>query len=263
MALEQSPSVRIPFNQEKTISFVQRLPFTLTPGQKRSAWDILQDMDKPHPMNRLVEGDVGSGKTVVAAIAILNVAAAGCQTAYLAPTEVLARQHFENITKLLKPFGTRVGLFTQASRRLSTMDKAITKPVILHALEAGEVDLIIGTHALITGKVKFAKLALVVVDEQHRFGVEQRKVLRSAGTNSIPHFLSLTATPIPRTLALTVWGDLSVSQIPHLPSERKPIITRVLDDRNRDTAYHMILERCKAGEQAFVICPRIETDRRI
>lgn len=259
-ALQQSPSVHIPFNQEKTISFVQRLPFTLTPGQKRSAWDILQDMAKPHPMNRLVEGDVGSGKTVVAAIAILNVAAAGCQTAYLAPTEVLARQHFEKITKLLKPFGTRVGLFTQASRRLSGSDKAVTKPAMLHALETGEVDLVIGTHTLVTGKVAFSKLALVVVDEQHRFGVEQRKVLRSAGTENIPHFLSLTATPIPRTLALTVWGDLSVSRIPHLPTERKPIITRVLDDRNRDTAYHMILERVKAGEQAFIICPRIETD---
>ncbi len=259
-ALTQASSVRIPFDQEKTVAFVQRLPFTLTPGQKRSAWDILQDMDTPHPMNRLVEGDVGSGKTVVAAIAILNVTAAGCQTAYLAPTEILARQHFEKITKLLKPFNTRVGLFTQASRRLSTTEKPVTKTAMLQALRDGNVDLVIGTHTLVTGQVAFAKLALVVVDEQHRFGVEQRKVLRSAGTHGIPHFLSLTATPIPRTLALTVWGDLSISRIPHLPSERKPVTTKILDDRNRDVAYTHILERCKAGEQAFVICPRIEAD---
>ncbi len=259
-ALEQAPGVRIPFHQENTVAFVQRLPFTLTPGQKRAAWDILQDMDKTHPMNRLVEGDVGSGKTVVAAIAILNVAAAGCQTAYLAPTEVLARQHYEKISKLLKPFGTRVALFTQATRLLTTHEKPLTRPAILQALQDGSVDLVIGTHALITGKVAFAKLALVVVDEQHRFGVEQRKTLRSAGSTGIPHFVSLTATPIPRTLALTVWGDLSVSRIPHLPSERKPILTKVLDDRNRDEAYTTILDRCGAGEQAFIICPRIETD---
>ena len=258
--LASAPSVRVPFDQEKTVSFVQRLPFTLTPGQKRSAWDILQDMDTPHPMNRLVEGDVGSGKTVVAAIAILNVAAAGSQTAYLAPTEILARQHYEKIGALLKPFGTRVALFTQTTRLLTTQPKPLTRPAMLAALANGSVDLVIGTHTLITGQVTFAKLALVVVDEQHRFGVEQRKVLRSAGTHGLPHFLSLTATPIPRTLALTVWGDLAISRIPHLPSERKPVTTKILEDRHRDVAYAHILERCSAGEQAFVICPRIAAD---
>jgi len=259
-ALEAVPSIRIPFNQPDTVAFVQRLPFTLTPGQKRAAWDILQDMDKPAPMNRLLEGDVGSGKTVVAAIAILNVAKARHQTAYLAPTEILARQHYDKLTKLLKPFGTRVALLTQAVRLLSTQAKPLTRPAMLKALIEGEVDLVIGTHALIARGVKFADLALVIVDEQHRFGVEQRKVLRGAGSNGIPHFLSLTATPIPRTLALTVWGDLSISQIPHLPSERKPVLTKLLDNRNRDVAYTAIRDRVAAGEQAFVICPRIEGD---
>lgn len=259
-AMEAQPSVRIPFSQEDTVAFVQRLPFTLTPGQKRSAWDILQDMDKGAPMNRLLEGDVGSGKTVVAAIAILNVAKARHQTAYLAPTEILARQHYEKITKLLKPFGTRVALMTQAARLLSTQDKPLARPAMLKALADGEADLVIGTHALIAKGVHFSKLALVIVDEQHRFGVEQRKVLRAAGSQGIPHFLSLTATPIPRTLALTVWGDLSVSRIPHLPMERKPITTTLLDARNRDVAYATIRDRVAAGEQAFVICPRIEGD---
>ena len=259
-ALEAQPSIKIPFSQEDTVAFVQRLPFTLTPGQKRSAWDILQDMDKGAPMNRLLEGDVGSGKTVVAAIAILNVAKAKYQTAYLAPTEILARQHYEKISKLLKPFGTRVGLMTQATRLLTSESKPLSRPAMLKALTDGKVDLIIGTHALISKGVQFANLALVIVDEQHRFGVEQRKALRSAGKKGIPHFLSLTATPIPRTLALTVWGDLSVSRIPHLPTERKPIITKLLDTRNRDVAYAAIVERVQAGEQAFVICPRIEGD---
>lgn len=259
-AMEAQPSMRIPFSQEDTVAFVQRLPFTLTPGQKRSAWDILQDMDRGAPMNRLLEGDVGSGKTVVAAIAILNVAKAGHQTAYLAPTEILARQHYEKITKLLKPFGTRVALMTQAVRLRSTDDKSLTRSAMLKALADGEVDLVIGTHALIAKGVQFSNLALVIVDEQHRFGVEQRKVLRAAGSQGIPHFLSLTATPIPRTLALTVWGDLSVSRIPHLPTERKPIATKLLDARNRDVAYTAIREHVAAGEQAFIICPRIEGD---
>ncbi|MFA6587987.1 MAG: ATP-dependent DNA helicase RecG [Patescibacteria group bacterium] len=258
--IEKSPSVRIPFHQEETVSFVQKLPFILTPGQKRSAWDILQDMDKPYPMNRLLEGDVGSGKTVVAAIAILNVVKAGFQTAYLAPTEILARQHFEKLSKLLSPFGTRVALFTRTSRKTNIGEKALSKPIFLKQLADHQIDLVIGTHALISKNVTFAKLALVIVDEQHRFGVEQRKIMRSKSQIGIPHFLSLTATPIPRTLALTVWGDLSISQIPHLPKERKPIATKLLDDRNRDEAYFKILERVEQGEQAFIICPRIETD---
>ncbi len=259
--LAAEPSVRIPFNQRQTVEFVQRLPFTLTPGQKRSAWDILQDMDQPAPMNRLLEGDVGSGKTVVAAIAILNVTTAGFQTAYLAPTEILARQHYQKLTQLLKPFNTRVALFTQASKQVSTQpDKALSRPALLELLAEKKVDLVIGTHALLSKGVGFHSLALVVVDEQHRFGVEQRKALRAAGSQGIPHFLSLTATPIPRTLALTVYGDLSTSRIPHLPAERKPVRTVVLDGKQRERAYAHIRERCTAGEQAFVICPRITDD---
>lgn len=258
--VEKSPSIRIPFHQEETVTFVQKLPFTLTPGQKRSAWDILQDMDKPYPMNRLLEGDVGSGKTVVAAIGILNVAKAGFQSAYMAPTEILASQHFQKLSKLLSPFGARVALFTRTSRKTNADEKNLSKPELLKKLESQQIDLIIGTHALISKNVKFAKLALVIIDEQHRFGVEQRKTIRTKSQAGIPHFLSLTATPIPRTLALTIWGDLSISQIPHLPKERKPIVTKILDDRNRDEAYFKILEKVKAGEQAFVICPRIEAD---
>jgi ATP-dependent DNA helicase RecG len=258
--LTKSPGVKIPFNQPETVSFVQKLPFILTPGQKRSAWEILQDMAKAQPMNRLLEGDVGSGKTVVAAIAILNAAKAGFQTAYLAPTEILAQQHFEKLKKLLAPFKTRVALFTR-TRRLSNLEtKPLSKPALLKKLSQGEIDLVIGTHALIAKAVTFAKLALVIVDEQHRFGVEQRKALRSKNPMGIPHFISLTATPIPRTLALTVWGDLAISEIPHLPKERKKIETVILDNRNREVAYAKILERVGAGEQAFIICPRIETD---
>ena len=258
--VEKNPSIRIPFHQEETVSFVQKLPFTLTPGQKRSAWDILQDMDKPYPMNRLLEGDVGSGKTVVAAIAILNVTKAGFQSAYMAPTEILASQHFEKLSKLLSPFGVRLALFTRTSRKTNVDKKNLSKPELSKKLESQQIDLVIGTHALISKNIKFAKLALVIIDEQHRFGVEQRKTIRTKSQTDIPHFLSLTATPIPRTLALTIWGDLSISQIPHLPKERKPIITKILDNRNRDEAYFKILERVKAGEQAFVICPRIEAD---
>jgi ATP-dependent DNA helicase RecG len=258
--LAREISVKIPFHQEHTVSFVQRLPFTLTPDQKRAAWDILQDMDKPQPMNRLLEGDVGSGKTVVAAIGILNVATAGYQVAYLAPTEILAQQHYEKISALLKPFGTRTGILTQSTRRLSTTTDPPSRTKIVQALAEHQVDLIIGTHALLSKAIKFSKLALVIVDEQHRFGVEQRKALRATGSQGIPHFLSMTATPIPRTLALTVWGDLTISRITHLPKERKAIATKLLDPRNRDVAYQHIREKVLAGEQAFIIYPRIDTD---
>jgi ATP-dependent DNA helicase RecG len=230
----------IPLNLKLIQDFVRTLPFKLTAAQKKASWQILKDLEKLRPMNRLLEGDVGSGKTVVAAMAALNVAKAGFQVVILAPTEILAKQHFQEISKLLKKFNLKVGLLT---------GKEKTK--------RKDIDILIGTHALIQDKVKFKNLALVIVDEQHRFGVEQRAKLCQQ-KRFIPHLLSMTATPIPRTLALTIYGDLDLSLIDELPKGRKKIITKVIPPEERNKAYQFIRKEVKAGRQVFVICPRIE-----
>ena len=248
--------------------FVQSLPFKLTSAQKKSAWQILKDLEKPRPMNRLLEGDVGSGKTVVAVIAALNVVENDFQVAFMAPTEVLAKQHFQEISRLLRKFKITIGLLTGKDNKIifGKLNKKISRKKILEKLKRREIDVLIGTHALIQEGVQFGKLALVILDEQHRFGVEQRAKLvtsdKQQATRIIPHLLSMTATPIPRTLALTIYGDLDLSLIDELPKGRKKIVTKVVSPEERSSAYDFIRGEIKKGRQVFVICPRIEPSDR-
>ena len=262
--LAKERAVALPLKLELIQRLVKSLPFRLTDAQKKSAWAILRDMEKTRPMNRLLEGDVGSGKTVVAALAILNTIKSGYQAALMAPTEILARQHFKTIWALLQDFKIDVGLLTGKtdkffSKKLKNQEIEISRKKLMEKTQKGEIGLIIGTHALIQDKVKLGKPALVIVDEQHRFGVEQRaKLCSNREKTTIPHLLSMTATPIPRTLALTVYGDLDLSLIDELPKGRKKIITRVIAPADRQKAYNFIKKEIKKGRQAFVICPRIE-----
>jgi ATP-dependent DNA helicase RecG len=234
-------------------------------AQKKSAWQILKDMERPRPMNRLLEGDVGSGKTVVAAMGILNTARAGWQVAFMAPTEILAKQHFKEVSRLLADFKLDVALLTGKEDKITTKKLRgetleISRQKILEKSLNGEINILIGTHALIQDTVKFKNLALVIVDEQHRFGVEQRAKLTKQKT--VPHLLSMTATPIPRTLALTLYGDLDLSIIDQLPQGRKKIITRVISPKERQKTYDFVRQQIKKGRQAFVICPRIEPGKK-
>ena len=257
-ALQKQTAKNIPFNKELVLSFVKSLPFQLTNSQKIAAWDILQDIAKPMPMNRLLDGDVGSGKTVVAAIAALEVAKTGSQVAFMAPTEILAQQHFKEISKLLKKFKLKIGLLTSSEGKIFYKGK--TDPEKKSKISNG-ASIVIGTHALIQKGVKFRDLALIIIDEQHRFGVEQRATLQKAAT--IPHFLTLTATPIPRTLALTIYGDLDISLLKELPKGRQKIITKIVAPANRQQAYEFIRQQIKQGQQAFVICPLIEESEKL
>lgn len=265
--LNKSRAIKIPLNLDIIKSFVASLPFKLTDGQKKAIWQILKDLEKNRPMNRLLEGDVGSGKTVVATAAALNTVKAGFQVALMAPTEILAKQHFQEVSKLLRKFNVNIALLTGKedkfiSKKLRNDIVEISRKKLLKKTLEGEIDILIGTHALIQEKVKFGKLALVILDEQHRFGVEQRAKLtkqQSADNQQlVPHLLSMTATPIPRTLALTIYGDLDISLIPELPKGRKKIITKVIPPKDRKKAYEFIEKEVKKGRRAFVICPRIE-----
>lgn len=210
--------------------------------------EILTDIAREVPMNRLLEGDVGSGKTVVAALAIFIAVRAGHQAALLAPTEILATQHFRNFLKFLHPLGIRAELLIGST-------PASHKKEIAAKLKAGQLDVIVGTHALLYEHVQFRSLALTVIDEQHRFGVEQRTLLKKSGT---PHVLAMTATPIPRTLALTIFGDQDVSIIDELPPGRTAIITRVVPPEKRRDAYSWIESEVAKGRQVFVVCPLVE-----
>ncbi|MFC1630262.1 ATP-dependent DNA helicase RecG [Patescibacteria group bacterium] len=262
--LTQKKSFQVPFNLSLTKRFVSSLPFKLTDAQRKSAFQILKDLEKQRPMNRLLEGDVGSGKTVVAAIAALNVMKAGYQVAFMAPTEILSKQHFQEVSRLLHNFN--VGLLTGkqdkfVSKKLKNDVIEISRRKLLEKSLQGDISLLIGTHALIQDKVKFNNLALVILDEQHRFGVDQRAKLcqtKKGKENLIPHLLSMTATPIPRTLALTIYGDLDLSLITELPKGRKKIITKIIPPEERKSAYGFIKKEVKKGRQVFVICPRIE-----
>ena len=239
----------IPFEVDTVRAFVEKLPFALTGAQRRAAWDILQDFERKVPMNRLLQGDVGSGKTVVAGLAARQAASHGYQTALMAPTEILARQHAETLDTLLRPFGVKVGLLIG-----SVKGKART--TLYEQIASGDVDVVVGTHAVIQDKVTFKKLGFVVIDEQHRFGVDQRqKLLSKAGV--LPHLLSMTATPIPRSLALTVYGELDVSVLNEKPANRKPIITKIISPVSRDKTYADLDAEIAAGRQAYVICSLI------
>ena len=247
------------FQEEKIKQFVASLPFTLTKSQKVSAWEILQDINKNSPMNRLVSGDVGSGKTVVAAMAMYNVFLNDYQAVIMAPTEILAFQHYQSLVKLYKGLSITVALLTGNQMQINNQveSEKINKKVFLEQIKNGAINIIVGTHALLSDNVSFKKLGLVVVDEQHRFGVEQRKLIKTKGTGA--HFLSMTATPIPRSLALMIYGDLDVSIINELPPGRKTIITKLVEPIKRDKAYQFIREQVKQGRQVFVICPLIES----
>lgn len=260
--LKKNCAPSIHFCETETRAFVGSLPFTLTKTQKTSAWEILKDLEKENPMNRLLDGDVGSGKTVVAAIAILNAVLSGYQSVIMAPTEILARQHFESLTKMFP--SNKVGLLTSNFAYLSSKGK-ISKKELLEEILVGGAEIVIGTHALIEDSARFKKLGLAIVDEQHRFGVDQRAALKK-NANLVddklpqvsPHFLTMTATPIPRTLALSVFGDLDISVINEQPKERLPIITRIIRAEKRADAYKFVREEIKKGRQAFVICPLID-----
>ncbi len=241
----------IEFNEELAKKFVSNLPFKLTNAQRKVVWQIYQDMQRVHPMNRLVEGDVGSGKTVVAAMAALMVMSQQYQVAFMAPTEVLAKQHAETLYRLLEPlgFGSRVSLLVGS---LKSKQK-----LAAHArLRSGDVGLMVGTHALIQEGVDLHKLGLVIVDEQHRFGVEQRKTLHKK-VGKTPHMLSMTATPIPRSLALTLFGELDVSILDELPGGRKVIKTKICSPNSRPQLYADIDKQLVAGRQVFIVCPLI------
>lgn len=240
----------ITFNQPVVKAFVEKLPFTLTKSQRVAAWDILQDFEKQAPMNRLLQGDVGSGKTVVAGLAARQAAHEGFQTAIMAPTEILASQHAQTLNELLSPFGVKVGLLTGSV-------KGKARQLLYDGIEGGEIDVVVGTHALIQSTVHFHKLGFVVIDEQHRFGVKQRQELLKKSKH-MPHLLSMTATPIPRSLALTVYGELDISTLNELPKDRKPIITKIWSPNSRPQLYTEIEAELKAGRQAYVICRLID-----
>lgn len=239
---------------EAVESFRRSLPYRLTGAQERVYCEIRGDMERQEPMNRLLQGDVGSGKTVVAAMALLKAAVSGHQGALMAPTEILAEQHFINLNDLLGRAGVRVALLVSG---LPKRQKDLT----LSALAAGEIDVVIGTHALIQQDVEFHSLGLAVVDEQHRFGVRQRATL--VGKGSTPDVLVMTATPIPRTLALTLYGDLDYSVIDEMPPGRKPVVTQCLPEDKKRRGYAFVKDQVLAGRQAFVVCPLIEESERL
>lgn len=241
---------KVPFSQITVKQFVEKLPFKLTDAQRLAAWEIIQDLEQPHPMNRLLQGDVGAGKTVVAGLVAAQVASHKRQTAIMAPTEILATQHAEELDKMLSLFGFKIGLLTGGL-------KTATKKELLEKIKDGKVDVVIGTHALIQQKVEFNDLALAIVDEQHRFGVEQRQKLLAKG-KIMPHMLAMTATPIPRSLALTLYGELDISIINQLPAGRKPIKTKVVSPNSVRPIYEHIDAEIGQGRQAYVICSLID-----
>ena len=261
-ALKKERAPLIKYDLEEIKAALATLPFELTPSQKKALWEILQDLAKAHPMNRLLQGDVGSGKTIVAGIAALATARApnNLQAVFMAPTEILARQHFQTLTKFFKNFDGGIGLLVAKETKVfygDELETKITKQKFLKEVTAGKVKILVGTHALIQKGVEFKNLGFVVVDEQHRFGVKQRALLLR-GARLIPHFLSMSATPIPRTLTMTVFGNLDLSIIKELPKGRREIITKIVAPENRPKAHAFIRGQVRRGRQVFVICPRIE-----
>ena len=264
---EKLRAVSVPFEVERIRKFVGALPFRLTNAQRRAAWEIFQDMEKDVPMNRLLQGDVGSGKTMVAALAAYEAVGddggGHRQVAILAPTAILAAQHYESIGPLLSKFGVRTALLTAATKKKTELKKQIAR---------GEVDIVIGTHAILTDDTEFLDLTLVIIDEQHRFGVEQRqKLMLKSPSGLSPHLLAMTATPIPRSLQLTVFGDLSVSILDELPAGRQPVTTQIMSELEmREKLYPLmrtVLKRAPdtkrhgehaRGQQIYWICKAIE-----
>lgn len=240
------------------------LGFKLTPSQKKSLSEILKDLANPYPMNRLLQGDVGSGKTIVAALAALAVTENNYQAILMVPTEILALQHFKKFKDLFSDFNLSLGLATASQNKIafSNNEAKISKKEFLKKSQSGEIDIVIGTHSLIQKGVSFKELGLVVIDEQHRFGIDQRSSLLNNNKKS-PHLLSMTATPIPRTLALTLWGDMDVSLLTDKPVGRKKIVTKLVDPKNRNKAYQFVRQQIQSGRQAFVICPLVDDSEKI
>ena len=242
-------STGAPMKKADASPFWESLPFSPTGAQQRAVEEILTDMSGETSMNRLLQGDVGSGKTLVAAAAIWACIRAGYQAALLAPTEILASQHAENLNRLLSPFGMRVALLTGGM-------KAAARRTTLAAIRDDEADLIVGTHAILSEGVEFARLGLAVVDEQHRFGVRQRGLLAEKAAN--PHLLVMSATPIPRTLGLLMYGDLDISILDELPPGRKPVKTRCITGKKRADLYGFLDREIDSGRQVYIVCPAIE-----
>ncbi len=294
--MQKQKAYPVKYEVENVKQILSALPFELTPSQKKSLWEILQGVAKPHPMNRLLQGDVGSGKTIVAGIAAITTAEEpnNLQAAFMAPTEILARQHYQTLTKFFKEFTGGIGLLISKEARIfygEGLEESVKKSGFIKETTAGRIKIIVGTHALIQKTVSFQNLGLVIIDEQHRFGVKQRAHLlrdsklrmhpppkanpplaenlqkgqktfvdadKFVDSHRIPHLLSMSATPIPRTLMLSVFGDLDLSLISELPKGRKRIITKIVDPANRNKAYAFIRGEVKKGKQVFVVCPRIE-----
>ncbi len=271
MHAKKDHAIAIPFDEKRIKNFVDRFPFVLTDAQRKASFQIIKDLEKDVPMNRLLNGDVGSGKTAVAAIAALHASIASHQVAILAPTEILARQHFDTFTKLLGDENITCALLTGAYKMYGehpALIKKTTRPKILSLIKDETIDIVIGTHALIQDDVHFNDLALVIVDEQHRFGVKQRAALQQNTTQvddgqpaRVPHFLTMTATPIPRTLTMAICGNLDVSLLDEMPIGRKPIITKVVAKTKRKSAYAFIEKQIQKGFQAYVIIPFVEESK--
>ncbi len=251
---QSDPGIPVRVDRSRLDTFLNGLPYQLTGAQQRALNEILGDLEDDRPMSRLLQGDVGSGKTVVAAAAMLVVAAAGYQSALMAPTEILAEQHLKTLVNLLAEYGVSVALLTGSVPRAE-------KDGIGQALAAGEIDVLVGTHAVIQQGVQFKNLALAIVDEQHRFGVRQRGALRSKGHH--PHMLVMSATPIPRSLALTLYGDLDLAVIDEMPPGRQPIQTKWFTPAERERAYRFVRSQIDKGYQAYVICPLVEESDKV
>lgn len=245
------PAPALPAREELTARLIGQLPFALTGAQARAFAEIGSDLTQPHPMQRLLQGDVGSGKTIVAALAMLRAVENGYQAALMAPTEILAEQHWNKLAGWLEPLGLEVA-WLAGNRRKKAREAELAR------LAAGEVSLVVGTHALLEDPVALPRLALAVVDEQHRFGVRQRLQLREKGGVGNPHMLMMSATPIPRTLAMSYYADLDVSVLDELPPGRTPILTRLVSDRRREEVIARVRAACLEGRQAYWVCPLIE-----
>lgn len=258
-------SHKISVSAKELNDFISIFPFELTGAQKKSIGHIMEDFKKPAPMSRLLEGDVGSGKTAVAVTAAFAAVKNGFQVAYMAPTEILAQQHFQSFINYFSQLRltTKIGLITSSECRkfpskVNPKESThISRSQLLKWVQNGEIPILIGTHSLIQKSVKFKNLALVIIDEQHRFGTRQRSILASKKSEHIPHLLSMTATPIPRTLALIIYSDLDLSLLDEMPPGRRQIITEIVEPKERQSAYERIREEIKSGRQTFVICPRI------
>jgi len=286
---EGNNSLQIKFDERLIKNFVNNLPFTLTDAQRKASFEILKDLEKPMPMNRLLNGDVGSGKTIVAAIAALQTMHHGFQVALMAPTEVLARQHFENFCKIFSRYDSNIALLTNSYKitfdchsgldpesSRNNIDASLDSRFhgndkrndLLLKIKSGQISLVIGTHAIIQKDVKFKNLALIIIDEQHRFGVAQRAYLQQEAMDiadgsrkTIPHLLTMTATPIPRTLAIAMFGSLELSILDEMPSNRKEIITRIIPPKVRQESYDFIRQEIRAGRQVFIILPLVEDSK--